>query len=248
MKLMTSTWVEVDEYLKTKSGIIIPIGSVEQHGSRGLLGTDTITSETICNKINEKFDIIIGPTLSIGIAQYHMNFSGTITLRPSTLISIIHDVVSSLYKHGFTHIYFINGHGGNIPTIEAAFDEYYSTFSLNKEVKDSFAKCKLSTLWQTEAYHKLEKKYFDGVEGNHVTPGEISIADFAYPQYIHDNKMKPDVAPAFDTLFDSNDYRKRYPDGRMGSNPNLATVEIGKEIVYSVVDEILEDYTKFLES
>ena len=247
MKLITSTWMEVEDYLKSNKGIIIPIGSTEQHGPNGLMGTDSITSETISNKIQKNHNVLIGPTLNLGVAQYHLNFPGTIAIKPTTLISILLDVIQSLSKHGFKHVYFINGHGGNVSTIEAAFDEYYHSNSISKNECD-YAKCRLYNWWMYETVDKISKKYFDGIEGAHATPCEIAIAHYAYPEYIHDKKIIPLRAPELSYMFDSNDYRKRYPDGRIGSDSRLTTKEIGEEIVLGLVDEIWKDYSIFMNS
>src|SRR5580693_5255269 len=83
MQLHLSTWPEIDRYLETSKAILIPIGSTEQHGPNGLLGTDALCPEIIGKRAGDEGGIVIGPTFNVGQAQHHMGFPGTITLRPS---------------------------------------------------------------------------------------------------------------------------------------------------------------------
>jgi len=129
MQLKTASWQEVENYLKNFDGIIVPIGSIEQHGPTGLLGTDALCPEIIADGIAKQTNILVAPTISYGVAQHHLGFSGTMAVRPTTLIAVIKDVVLSLAKHGFKRIFFLNGHGGNTATIQAAFAELYSEYS-----------------------------------------------------------------------------------------------------------------------
>ena len=101
MQLALSTWHEVEDYLRTSRGIIIPIGSTEQHGPNGLIGTDHLDAEFIAKGVGDEIGCLIAPTLTIGMSQHHLDFAGSITLRPSTLIALVGDVVTSLVKHGF---------------------------------------------------------------------------------------------------------------------------------------------------
>ena len=128
MLLQHQTWQEVEAYLGRSKAIILPIGSTEQHGPNGLIGTDAICAEVIAKGVGEAAEAMVGPTIGVGIAVHHMGFAGSMTVRPSTLIGIIHDYVLSLARHGFRRFFFINGHGGNIATVQAAFSEIYAEF------------------------------------------------------------------------------------------------------------------------
>ena len=77
MQLNTSAWPEIEAYLKKCKGIIIPIGSVEQHGPNGLLGTDAICPEVIAKEAGDEAGFLVGPTFSVGSAQHHLGFTGT---------------------------------------------------------------------------------------------------------------------------------------------------------------------------
>jgi hypothetical protein len=96
MLLQHQTWQEVERYLSQSAGIILPIGSTKQHGPNGLIGTDAICAEVIARGVGEAANALVGPTIGVGIAVHHMGFSGSMTVRPSTLIAVIHDHVLSL--------------------------------------------------------------------------------------------------------------------------------------------------------
>lgn len=235
MKLQHATWPEVEAYLKSSKGIVIPIGSTEQHGPTGLIGTDAICPETIAEGLSEK-GILIGPTLSIGMAQHHLAFPGTITLRPSTLMAVIKDVVTSLAGHGFRQFMFLNGHGGNIHTTEAAFAEIWAEFSLDKQT--SGLAMKLVNWFHGPKVRALIDELYGQADGWHATPSEIALTWHAYPDQIRDVPVDPEQAP-FGEIRDAADYRARFPDGRIGSKPKLATLDHGRQFYEAGVVDAL---------
>ncbi|MBV9419690.1 MAG: creatininase family protein, partial [Alphaproteobacteria bacterium] len=149
MQLHLSSWPEIEAYLAKSKAILIPIGSTEQHGPNGLLGTDALCPEIIGKRAGDESGILVGPTFNVGQAQHHMAFPGTITLRPSTMIAAMLDWSQSLTRHGFERVYWLNGHGGNIATITAAFSEMYHGVSFQPQgANRPPLRCMLRNWWE----------------------------------------------------------------------------------------------------
>ena len=246
MQLQLSTWPEVEAYLARSRGIIVPIGSTEQHGPNGLVGTDAICPETIARGVGEQEDALVAPTISIGMAQHHLGFPGSITLRPSTLLAVVRDIVESLLGHGFEHIYFLNGHGGNIATVSAAFSEVWAEASLDRHGGNRPApRLKLANWWHGDGVRQISRELFGASEGSHATPSEVALTWYAHPQAVNDTPLEPRIAPN-GPIRDAADYRARFPDGRIGSDPSLASVAAGERLYQAALRDVAADYRGFL--
>src|SRR5262249_28432709 len=151
-------WPEIEKYLASSKAIILPIGSTEQHGPNGLLGCDALCPEIIAKEAGDESGILVGPTFNVGQAQHHMAFPGTITLRPATMIAAMIDWAQSLTRHGFTRLYWFNGHGGNIATINAAFAEIYHAISFDRGGHNHPPiRCQLRNWWELDGMQELIK-------------------------------------------------------------------------------------------
>jgi len=247
MQLHLMTWAEVEAYLKTSPGVIMPIGSTEQHGPNGLIGTDALCAEVIGRALGEQVGAVVAPTISVGMAQHHLAFAGSMTLKPSTLIAVIKDLVGSLAKHGFRRFYFVNGHGGNIATVTAAFSEIYAEASFGPAGNGSGLKCRLRNWWESDKVKSISRELYADQEGSHATPSEVSVTQYAFPEAIKRAKLEPQVAPRGE-FTDADDYRRNFPDGRIGSNPGLASPEAGKRLVEASVADLAADYRSWLKA
>ncbi len=248
MLLQLATWQEVDAYLERSRGVIIPIGSTEQHGPLGFIGTDAICPELIAHGVAERIDALVAPTISIGMAQHHLGFSGSISLRPSTLIAVVRDVVQSLVRHGFERCYFLNGHGGNVATLNAAFSEIYAESSFTRDGGNHpSVRCKLSNWYMAPAVKTLTQSLFGSSEGSHATPSEVSLTYFAYPNAVKSAPQSPRIAPT-GPILDADDYRRRFPDGRIGADSSLASIEAGEKLYQAAVSDIARDYQDFVDT
>ncbi len=242
MLLAWSTWQEIDSWLKSSKTVVVPIGSNEQHGPTGLLGTDWMCPEIISHAAEKTGELLVAPTFNIGMAQHHLAFPGTISLSPSTFQAAISDWVSSLTRHGFERIYFLNGHGGNVASIEAAFSEIYAGWSFAEERAPYMLK--LRNWWDLPGIARLAEEIFPVGHGSHATPSEIAITQAAYPHAIKTANYAPQIAPT-GPIRDAIDFRARFPDGRMGSDPLQASPEKGQRLIDACVTALIKDVAEF---
>ena len=234
MRLDRLTWPEVGAYLERADGILLPVGSTEQHGPNGPLGTDALCPEAVAAAAAERLGILVAPTLALGVAPYHMAFPGTITLAPETFRAVLRETVGSLARHGFAHVYVLNGHGGNIPFIREVLKELEAP------------RCKLHSWFAGPRVRALAKALYGKAEGLHATPSEIALAWHYAPETRREGvAMTPERAPGgFEKEPDA--FRARFPDGRIGSEAALARAEDGARLLEAAVEDVIEDYRAFI--
>jgi len=123
MHLETKTWTDLDS-VETDLALL-PVGSTEQHGPHAPLGTDTLNAETVAAAAAGQYDdpVVITPTVPVGIAEEHREFTGTLWTSESTFRSYIREIANSLIAHGWDHIVMVNGHGGNIPALREVAEQ-----------------------------------------------------------------------------------------------------------------------------
>lgn len=233
--LAENTWPMVEEYLRRKKSILIPVGSTEQHGPNGIIGIDFLSAWEIAMKVGENTQTLVTPPLCFGMAQHHMAFPGTMSLSPLTYIQVLSELFQSLAKHGFRNFIVINGHGGNIPSINAAFSQV-----LGSEEDFQF---QLINWWHLPEVQGYEKEHFGDANGFHATCGEVSLTMHthaaAYQDVRKDFKFTP-TPREYPWPMSPQQFRKTFNDGRMGSDPSLATAKHGEKIFQIAVDAICQ--------
>ena len=113
---------EVADLLTRTDMVILPIGSLEQHGLQGPIGTDTLAVVERGKLIAQQTDVLVAPILFPGNSPYHMAFAGTITLPAETIQLVYFQAAQSLIAHGFKRFLILNGHAGNAATVQYLVD------------------------------------------------------------------------------------------------------------------------------
>ena len=117
MRLENLTWPKVEEYFKNNDMVIIGIGSIECHGKHLPLGTDTLIPNHLLEKIEQKSDVLICPTVPYGSCDSLADYPGSIDLGVDVLYSLMTRIIDSLWNHGARKFVILNGHGGNSRTL-----------------------------------------------------------------------------------------------------------------------------------
>lgn len=238
MELYLMAWPEVETYLKTRKDLILPVGSTEQHGPTGLIGTDFLSSWEVAKTVGERTNTLVASPLCYGMALHHLDFPGSAALKPSTYLLVLKEIILSYARAGFENFHIINGHGGNIPTLQASFSEI-----LNDKPRLRF---QLFNWWLLKSVTDYEKEHFGQENGFHATCGEISLTMATHPQGF----VKPRTYNHFPTAAKTDwplspeRYRETFPDGRMQSNPALSTRAHGDILFERAVNQISQQISQ----
>lgn len=112
MRIEDLNWMDVEEYLKHDDRLILVVGACEQHGYLSLL-SDVKIPLALADAASKQTGILVAPPVNFGSSPYFTTYPGTLSLRLSTLMDVVEDIVRSAYGQGFKRILVLNGHGGN---------------------------------------------------------------------------------------------------------------------------------------
>ncbi len=233
---------EFEEAVKHDPVVIVPTGSVEQHGPHSPMDVDVVGPLHIAiktaNQIND-FPVIVTPPVWSGFAHYNLGFAGTISLGMDTYRNLVLDICRSIYANGFRRIVLLNGHGGNHApnaTIKHQLSQeniFILTLSWWELVKDEMAKLSSS----------------DGSDVGHGGEWETSVQLYLRSHLIAKDRMVPDrdltnpFSPKVQEFMGGwGAFAERRRDTEKGSgtmgNPLAASAEKGEAIVQAAAGKL----------
>ena len=246
-RLLNMSWPEMQSALDTLRVALIPVGSTEQHGPNLAMQADTAQAESFAAHLAARFypRALLAPSLHVGLSDHHMNFPGSLSLRPETFYAFIHDVIESLSRHGLKKFLLINGHGGNAATlgmslvrlkreldVEVAHLDFYS---LAPEVAKDYV---VSDVWGHACEIEVSMSMYLAphiVKTEHLAKGEVK----GYPYVLNPGGggRKINYPYSFDAVT---------ANGCLG-DATQAAPEKGEAMISACLDraaEFLDDYIK----
>lgn len=191
MTLMAEmTWYEFDER-KEKDVVILPVGSVEQHGSHLPLFTDTIISEGFAKLLGERVNGIVMPAINYGYKSQPASgggplFPGTIDLNGKTLISLVMDILEELIRDGVKKIAIVNSHFENQAFLLEAID-------LVSKKMPTGTKIIMMSWWDLISQPTIDKVFdeveFPGWALEHAAITETSLILKFAPNLVHMDRL-----------------------------------------------------------
>ena len=237
-KLELLTQPEVANQLKNNPLIILPAGSVEQHGPHLPAGTDTFAAYIIAERVAEKMDGLVVPGGPLGVTPFHMPYEATITLSHETYIRVVYETCQSLAQHGAKRLMIVNWHEGNSSSLAIAAER------LHRE-------CGLSVLTVQACYVAAE--LYGPTSGGLTHGGEIETLAIlaAHPELVHLDRVDGSSDHKHGSQMDKlrrtrsyqpvlTDIRTIAPTGWYG-DPSRATIEKGEQMLEALGNAIAEE-------
>src|SRR5664279_2864941 len=100
MRIEDLNWMDVESYLQHDDRLIIVLGACEEHGYLSLL-TDVRIPLALADSASQKTGVLVAPPLNFGVSPYFRSYPGTISLRVSTFLDVVEDLVRSVHGAGF---------------------------------------------------------------------------------------------------------------------------------------------------
>jgi creatinine amidohydrolase len=245
VEMFRMSWVEVKEWLATTDTVIIPTGSIEQHGPHLPISIDSRAAYYVAVEAGKEAQVPVAPLQPFGYSCFHMrkNEPGTITLSDSTYVNLMVEIGRSLIHHGFKKLIYTTGHTANTPALDRVI----------RQLKYKHGVLAFHYASDTEVYATMCGDVIDGhdqLPGWHGGEVETSGALLFASDVVHLDRAKkvlPNRTPWMNEdmnkdsgsgfYFTYKSYPVHYPfdqeeyseNGIMG-NPGLASVEKGQEI------------------
>jgi creatinine amidohydrolase len=245
MRFEELTSPEVAALDRDRTVLILPLGSVEQHGNHMPLGTDTLLAHSVSLAAAERLNgkVAVLPPPWYGFSVHHMRFAGTVTLRAETLIAATEDIVGSVVKHGFRRILLVNGHGGNGGVIDLLAStlghKHYGKARIAAVTYFALAREAIAALRRSEMGGMGHACEFETAMIQHIRPELVrtELAEATYPDpgspYLTTDLLGGSAVRTY------LDFADLSPTGTLG-DPLLSTPETGARFFEAAVGALVD--------
>lgn len=162
---------------------IIPVAATEQHLEHLAMEHDWRSVLHISEQVAERLSpqVLIAPSMNIGISEHHMRHLGTLSALPGSWLSVLFDTIRSMHHAGFRHILVLNGHGGNVAPCQGTWGQFVQRLEINLQFHSYW-----DFLDPDIAQSHLQTGRFPG----HAQEFETAFALAAFPENVRHDAMQ----------------------------------------------------------
>ena len=251
-----NSWPVLEAALARDPVVILPVGALEQHGPHLPVGVDANSVEGVALRAAETLrgcepPTLVLPTLWYGYSPHHMAFKGTVTLRSETFLAVVADIAESVLGHGCRRIVLLNGHGGNVGSLDVVASRLGQAWR-------GRARIAAVTYFHLVASRATEFRQSAAGGMGHACEFETSLQLVLHPELV-DMAAAITCYPTLPSprqstdLFGTSvvrsyhDFRDLSPSGVLG-DPSLASADTGETILRVCVEELVAFVQDFARS
>jgi len=223
---------EAEKAAKEGKVVIIPCGSIEEHGSHLPLCTDSLQAEHVALEVARKAGCLVAPPLRYGVCNSTRNFPGTITISFDSLRSIMTDILEDFIRNGFKRLLILTGHAGRSHMIALKLAaKAVILHHKNEENRPRIMVCS-----DYDFAFDLRGKDFDDRDSHAGTIETSRVMSIRSDLIKGKGKRNYPKLPRFEVVPDPERY---FPSGVMG-DPTIASAEKGQRINEYVIEQIVK--------
>ena len=226
MNFSDLNWMDVEKYLEKENRLILILGACEQHGYLSLL-SDVQIPRALADAASQQTGVLVAPPLNFGVSPYFLSYPGTFSLRVSTFLDVVEDLVRSAHGHGFRRILVMNGHGGNDPARGRLV-----------ELANQLPGLRLAwySWWLSHSVEALAMQY-------EIKPAHANwLEAFPFTRVV-DLPEGEKLPPSFTGMLNAQETRQMYGDGSYGGK-----YQVDDQIMQELFDVCLKDVLFLLDS
>ncbi len=232
MLMSQLTMPEFEAALAKTTTVIIPFGSVEEHGPHLPLSTDTLHAQEVAARAAERYPLLVAPPVHYGLCRSTSEHPGTISISGNTVRALALDVGKDLYRQGCRQLILLTGHAGG--THVAALIE------AGEQLLRELPEIRVAVVNVLDLLREALKQAPDLVRtpgDSHAGEVETAIMLAAHPKLVSGTALAE--WPTFPKFILSRQKRKFWPGGVWG-DPSVATSEKGEKILNYEVNFLVE--------
>jgi creatinine amidohydrolase len=236
MKFAEMTFAQLRHVPRDGCVVLAPIAACEQHSLHLPTITDTVLVTGVADGVEAQLhgSVLQLPTLWLGASHHHLRFGGTLSARVDTHVDILCDLVEPLLEDGYERLLILNGHGGNVDTMQMALRRLQPRWRERILAAASY--------WDLAA-----KELADLAEGSrkrmgHACEFETSMMLALRPELVQREQIRNDPPredAALAGLFLADDMFQRTDHGAVGY-PELASADKGRLFLAAAVERTAE--------